>query len=105
MGCEICGKDMFLDEHHIRSKCYGGSDKLSNKANLCANCHKLVHYGLIILEGRFDCTSGNILVWRKLHEQSVTDIEDPKVYIVPNTQHVRDNYLKKMNNQKVNEGK
>jgi predicted restriction endonuclease len=94
-NCEICGKNRLLETHHIRSKCFNGTDKPYNLCYLCSNCHKLVHCGLIIIEGRFDCTSGNIVVWRKLNEKSVTGFEDPEVYLIPNTKYLRDNYIKK----------
>ena len=84
--CEICGDKLecVLEKHHINSKCYGGSDGQHNIANICSRCHKLVHNGLVILEGRFDTTSGNKVVWRKYNEQSVTNSIEPKVWILPN---------------------
>lgn len=84
--CEICGEkqECLLDKHHINSKSMGGSDKKSNIAHICTKCHRLVHNGLIILEGRFDTTSGNKVVWRKYNEPSVTGLNDPKVWLLPN---------------------
>ena len=93
-SCEICGKERILETHHIKSRNKGGRDVESNRVKLCSNCHKLVHYGLIIIEGRFQCTTGNRPVWRKLGEESITGMKDPEVYIIPNTQHIRDNYLR-----------
>jgi len=83
MNCEICGKYFeSLDEHHIVSKSKGGSNNKSNIAYICPNCHRLTHKGLIIIEGRFDSVpKGNILVWRKYTQPSVTGIKDPEVYI------------------------
>lgn len=84
--CEICGEKLecLLDKHHIHSKSLGGANNKSNIANLCARCHKLVHNGLVIIEGRFDTTSGNKVVWRKYNENSITELPDPKVWLLPN---------------------
>ena len=52
--CEICGKKTaHWQEHHINSKCYGGSNKNYNKCKLCLKHHNLVHSGLVVLEGKF----------------------------------------------------
>jgi len=96
--CEICNKNKLLETHHITSRSMGGNNKPYNLCQLCSNCHKLVHCGLIIIEGRFDCTSGNRLVWRKINEESITGFKDPEIYIIPNTQYLRDNYIRKINN-------
>jgi hypothetical protein len=82
MRCEICRKSYnLIDKHHIQSKCYGGSNHSSNIAYICPNCHRLTHKGKIIIEGRFDSTNGNILVWRLYNKPSITGMPDPKVYI------------------------
>ena len=72
--CEICKKNVEVVEiHHIASKMCGGTNDKSNLCEICPTCHSLVHRqslhnGInkkgrrIILEGRFDTTSGNILV-------------------------------------------
>ena len=84
--CEICGEqeDILLESHHIHSKCYGGPDTDNNRAILCLKHHKMVHHGLLVLVGRFDSTSGNILVWRKYNEIFSPDIVEPKVWLYPN---------------------
>jgi hypothetical protein len=83
MICEICKKAHYCDEHHITSRKYGGSNKPSNIATICPNCHRLVHKGLVILEGRFmSLPKGIILVWRKYNQESITGVKDPKVYIM-----------------------
>ena len=65
MECEICGKDkLFLEKHHIHSKSLGGSNKPYNITNICPDCHKLIHSGIIILEGKYNSTKGVVLVWR-----------------------------------------
>lgn len=83
--CEICGKEISTDTHHIKSLSKGGEDKPSNKCKICPNCHRLVHLGQIIIEGRFLVLSkeesGNILIWRKKGENSITCVKDPEVWI------------------------
>lgn len=82
MKCEICENDFItLDEHHIQSRSLGGSNKLFNIAYLCQNCHKKVHIGYYIVEGRFT-TSNSLskLVWRKWNESSITGFKDPPVF-------------------------
>jgi hypothetical protein len=80
--CEICKDDfLFNESHHIKSKCYGGSDSSYNKADICPKCHELVHRGYYIIEGRFDTGIGDRLVWRKKGENSISGFPDPKVYI------------------------
>ena len=101
MQCEICNKNRILESHHIKSRSKGGKDTKSNKCDICSNCHKLIHYGLLIVEGRFDCTSGNIVIWRKLGEESITGFSDPEVYIVPGTEDLRENYRKRLNNDNL----
>ena len=82
MLCEVCKKGFeFKEYHHIQSKCYGGSNDKVNIAYVCSNCHTLIHRGKFIVEGRFDTSKGDILVWRKHTEPSITGFKDPKVYI------------------------
>ena len=71
----------YLDTHHIHSLSKGGMDIPANKAPLCPNCHRLIHSGVIILEGRFASTKGNILIWRYQGQPSVTGMPDPPVFL------------------------
>jgi len=43
--CYICGFKEALEQHHIIPISEGGQDKMSNKINLCPNCHTLAHRG------------------------------------------------------------
>lgn len=83
--CEICKKEIQTDTHHIQSVSKGGSNLYSNKCEICPNCHRLVHNGNIILEGRFlttDCKNGETeLVWRRKNEISITGLKDPDVWL------------------------
>lgn len=81
-SCEICNYQMkILDNHHIHSLSEGGVNTDANKCKLCPNCHRLVHSGVIILEGRFNSTKGNIVVWRYKGQQSITGLSDPPVFL------------------------
>ena len=90
--CLICKKEIVLEKHHIISQCYNGSNKEYNIAQICANCHKYVHYGIIIIEGWYTGFDGRSLVWRKLNEKSITDIEDPKVWLYQNHKIIQEKY-------------
>ena len=47
-NCEYCGKkNCYTNTHHIKSKGSGGDDTENNLIELCSNCHRKVHDGLI----------------------------------------------------------
>lgn len=72
-NCEICENEFTsLDTHHIKSRKFGGTNDDRNICRICPNCHRLIHTGEIIVEGRYDSCSGNIVVWRNKNEKSVT---------------------------------
>lgn len=80
MKCEVCQRINYQTDHHITSKCYGGTNHKSNLAYVCGSCHNDIHTGKVILEGRFQTTAGYILIWHLKGEPSITGFE-PKVYI------------------------
>ena len=43
--CERCGKETYLEVHHIKSLREEGEDTLANTIALCPNCHKEIHLG------------------------------------------------------------
>ena len=52
--CEACGNpapftgedgEPFLESHYVRPLANGGSDKITNAAALCPNCHRRCHLG------------------------------------------------------------
>jgi len=52
--CEVCGApapfagddgEPFLEVHHVHQLADGGSDRVSNAAALCPNCHRRCHHG------------------------------------------------------------
>jgi len=79
--CEICSEtNIILDEHHIVSVSEGGTNELSNKAHICPNCHRRVHMGMIILEGRFLTTDGYKLLYHWENESNIIERINPAVY-------------------------
>lgn len=47
-NCEYCHKkNCYTNTHHIISKGAGGNDKADNLIELCSNCHRKVHDGII----------------------------------------------------------
>lgn len=96
MNCPICKKKYdFFETHHIQSKCNGGGNEKFNLVKLCLNCHKRVHYGLIILEGWYRSTKGLMIVWHKFNEDSITGIEPPKVWLYNNHEQIKKEYINK----------
>ena len=44
--CMLCGCKKKMEEltfHHIKPRSLGGKDTIENGANLCRNCHDLIH--------------------------------------------------------------
>jgi uncharacterized protein YlaI len=92
--CEICKKEhSIIVRHHIQSRSKNGSDHPSNIAHLCPNCHADVHNGIIVIEGRFNSTDGNILVFRKWNEKTIITENVPEVWLYPNSKKKRKNYI------------
>lgn len=83
--CEICKKEIKTDTHHIQSTSLEGSNKLYNKCNICPNCHRLIHTGEIIIEGRFFTTDCKVnqseLIWRYKDTDSITGFKNPEVFL------------------------
>ena len=66
--CEICGEkdSKILHRHHIIPRCDDRcSNKDSNIAILCPNCHTKVHEGDIIIIGVYQSTNNLKLMWFK----------------------------------------
>lgn len=80
--CPICKIETELIKHHIKSRCYGGTNKGSNIINICSNCHLSIHKGDIVIEGKFMIAPiGLTIVYRNKGEASITGVSDPKVFI------------------------
>jgi len=81
--CNICKNFKHTDVHHIISKSCGGSNEKSNLTDLCPNCHRSVHCGEIIIEGKFNSTQGRRLVWRQKEQNKIIkEFLDPHTHIV-----------------------
>jgi len=80
MNCEICGSKG-QHSHHIISKSLGGKNTKENLTKLCASCHFEVHKGNIIIEGKFLTSTGFKLIWHNKGEDSITGMEDDRVFI------------------------
>lgn len=47
-NCEYCHRrKCYTNTHHIKSKGSGGNDVKDNLIELCSNCHRKVHDGII----------------------------------------------------------
>ncbi len=59
-GCRFCGEKEYsvLDEHHIQMQSLGGPDTEHNRMIVCANCHRKIHAGLIVVDGWYFTSSG-----------------------------------------------
>ena len=79
-SCEICHLIGHCDKHHIESKVFKGSNKNHNIAKLCPNCHRLVHMGDIVLEGKFLTSKGYKLIWHKASDASILGQDLPSVF-------------------------
>lgn len=79
-SCEICHLITYCDKHHIESQAFQGSNKKFNVTKLCPNCHRLVHMGEIILEGKFMTSKGYKLIWHRSTESSTLNQDLPNVF-------------------------
>lgn len=82
MKCEICGRNGITESHHIISKSLGGTNQKSNLVDLCPNCHSDVHFGKIIIEGKFRTTNGIKIIYHKMNEPPIIEnINFPNVFL------------------------
>jgi uncharacterized protein YlaI len=79
--CEVCNEPMFLEQHHIRGRKISNPHIHSNLANICANCHTKIHYGIIVVEGRYLTSDGYKLIWHYYKDNSITG-NDAKPWII-----------------------
>jgi len=80
--CECCRLDVtHTDKHHIVSKSLGGSNLKHNITYICPNCHRKVHTGMIVLEGKFLTDYGYQLIWHHNEDESITNYT-PDCYIM-----------------------
>lgn len=79
--CEICNLKLNVEKHHIQSKCFEGSNAKHNICYICPNCHRKVHLGEIILEGKFLTLDGFKLIYHLKGEESITGFNN-EVYLI-----------------------
>ena len=79
--CEICNEQNILVEHHIRGRKILNSNAVTNIANICDNCHRKVHHGIIVVENRHLTTSGYVLIWHYYKDESITN-DDAKPHLI-----------------------
>ena len=48
-GCQVCGYNLVLDQHHFIPRSQNGSDSPANLVKLCPNHHRLLHLALEVL--------------------------------------------------------
>jgi hypothetical protein len=72
MICPICDGKHFLTTHHIRGRDIPDCDHPSNLADICENCHRDIHEGVLIIEGWFMTTGGNELIYHRKEEESLS---------------------------------
>lgn len=80
--CNICGNKEILIIHHILGRKIRNHNHPSNIANLCSNCHRKCHEGLIIIEGWLKTSNGLQLFWHSVEEESFSGMNS-KTYIIP----------------------
>ena len=61
--CPICKHQRILVEHHIAGKDIPNPNHKDNVCNICDNCHRDIHNGLIIIDGWYQTTNGRELLW------------------------------------------
>ncbi len=42
LTCQACEKYPASQVHHIKARCHGGEDNLSNLVTLCGRCHMII---------------------------------------------------------------
>ena len=64
-ACLFCGEDdiKLLDSHRIFEGADGGTYCDRNTVTTCANCHRKIHSGRIVIEGKYFSTAGKWVVF------------------------------------------
>lgn len=60
--CLFCPEAAVLDAHRVVPGAAGGTYAWGNILVLCANCHRKVHDGDIVVKGRFPTSRGRVAV-------------------------------------------
>ena len=59
--CRCCNFRGNLHAHHIKFRSQGGKDELCNLVTLCANCHRGLHDGKLLLEVLQHLVTDNVI--------------------------------------------
>ena len=81
LPCEICKEYTILVQHHIHGRNIPNANSAANLANICPNCHNLVHNNKIIVENKMLTSIGYQLIWHYSTEQSISGI-DAKPWLI-----------------------
>jgi hypothetical protein len=87
-GMERCPIDTLytgpLEKHHINGRDIRNSESDWNIVYISPNTHRLVHEGIIIIEGWFNTSTGRELIWHKVEEEGITG-QEAKPHIIKRT--------------------
>lgn len=61
--CRLCGESDYalLDVHRIVPGEQGGTYTIKNSVCLCCRCHRRVHAGQVVIEGKYSSTGGYVV--------------------------------------------
>jgi len=61
--CLLCGESDYaaLDAHRIVPGATGGKYAAANIVSMCANCHRKVHDGSVVIDRWYPSTNGRVL--------------------------------------------
>jgi hypothetical protein len=76
--CLFCGESNYnvLDVHRIVPGAEGGKYTPMNSITLCATCHRLVHSGEIVIEGKYKTSRAVPIVYYWEHNEYKSKYEE-----------------------------
>jgi len=77
-----------LEKHHINGRKVRNAEGDWNIVYLSPDMHRMVHEGMIIIEGWFNTTSGRELIWHKKDEESITG-QSSETYLIKRASTIR----------------
>lgn len=62
-ACQLCGESNYdvLDVHRIVPATEGGKYRKHNTLCICCHCHRRIHAGEIVIEGKYKSTGGEVV--------------------------------------------
>ena len=79
--CVICEEQHYLDTHHIEGRKIPNYNHKSNLADVCPNCHRIIHKGDIVIEKWVMTSAGRTLLWHSRDDESITNYNS-KTYLL-----------------------